>query len=162
MSVIERKPALLRVGTGNNTEQHVSYSQVRQPRLYYPGNGYGYGEISGSFWASDIEVRVLDQGLSLGFSGDKMGGSCGIVLGPQRNQVDICMWGVQSDTAVESDVLEASQIQDETGLFEHRRTGEFDRRIIVPILAGTLSLHLATQEWQPQTRSVDDVVNATA
>lgn len=144
--------ALLRVDMGGEESRRISYSQKRLPYFNAPGNGYRYGPSAGS---TNGPVRTLfieqidDTGLVIVHHARESAGSSGLILGAAGNQVDVCAWGVPEDALIDSDVLDTADLQVEVGDIAHKWQGTFDRRVVVPIRAGTLSLHLATKNWEP-------------
>lgn len=148
------RPALIRVSSGDEGNHHISYIQRRRPHWEDPGNGYRYGPPAGSFygghtlfveqWSDDTRngLRIVHNGLG-------SIGSAGLILGSERNQVDVCMWGVSNGAPIESDLFDVNKLHIDEGEIIHKSEGIFDRRVVVPIYAGTLSIHLAIKEWDP-------------
>ena len=143
---------LLKVATGNEINHTISYRHNRKPFYQFPGNGYGHGPTSGFVTGHTVDIRRFDNNrnyISISHDGVRSCGSVGIGLGVDRNQLDVCMWGVPLDAEIESAVFGAGEIKLDEGIIEHTRLGMFDRRVVVPILEGTLSLHLSQDEFSP-------------
>ncbi len=144
--------ALVRVNSGDREYHHIFYSQRRHPYWRSSGNGYRYGPTTGSFGGHTLIVEQWEtgHGLTIMHHGVRSAGSSDLSLGNEKNQVDVCMWGLPDDAFIESDLFDIDDLQIAEGEIQHRSEGTFDRRIIVPIHAGTLSVHLAVKEWEPR------------
>lgn len=144
------QPSLLRVSGPRTADHHVSYTHERSPMYIYPGNGYGYGPHAGGFLAHTVAIKSNgSESLSMHHEGRGVYGISGLHLGSESNKIDVFMWGVPNNYPVTSDTLSDSELHTEEGKISGGREGVFDRRIVVPIFAGALSLYLASAEWTP-------------
>lgn len=156
------KPALIKVDC-RGPDRRISICQKRQPHLVpaegqplwssvdrrptYPPMPECFLEaytFSVEYWSED-GIDWLNIPYRAGRGRGSTGSLGGYILGTEMNQLDIRMWNVPEDTPVESDVYDQTSLQYDRGELSHE--GEvFDRRIIVPIPAGTTSLHLTTKD----------------
>jgi hypothetical protein len=147
--------SLIRVSGGDMRNHRVSYSQRRLPYWHMPSSGFRHGPTAGSFEVHTLAIEEVrssaHSGLSIVHSSLRCSAAVNLVLGSHRNQVDICMWGIPNEIPIELGASDGDEIDIDQGEILHKTQGAFDRRIVLPIHAGTLSVHLAAREWEPRT-----------
>jgi hypothetical protein len=149
------KVELIRVSNRGSGDQAMCFMQERKPFWSPPvqGSGYRYGHADGPqyMFGDNLQVESLtdghNAGLRINHGGARSAGSDGLALGVDKNIVDVCMWGVPDDAPVESDVFDIRQLQvPADDVVVGKDTVRFERNFDVPILAGRLSIHLASEQ----------------
>lgn len=146
--------ALIGVEMAGSDSALAVTSQKRDPYWENLGNGYLYGPTSNSFGIRTLSVvdstreDTRHKSLCIVYTDIRGCGSRGISLGEERNQLDVCLYGVSADSRVYSEVYGFDQAQADAGEIQHDNGVVFDRRVVVPIHAGTLSLHLTAKSYR--------------
>lgn len=132
---------LLKGGEGSGWLTHK-----RSPYWSEASNlGYRSGPMSGSMRGDNFEFLQNEEKRLLGAScsGSGYASTMNLGLGAIRNQVDVRLYDVSPFAKVE-----ASDIDYVEGEIQHKNGHVFDRRAVIPILGGTLSIHMTGQTYE--------------